>query len=355
MKSSTVAAGDAGLATQYNNLRADAYGGSILLPHEQSLPDLTLKIESGSLYIGSILIKYAGGNTPAFVAPTVNPRIDLVTIDNAGTVGISQGVEAGSPTAPNYPTYNKMVICEVYNRVGETSIKTSDDTINGYIYNDSRRFLFTGQAFNSRVSAKSTLGLQVTGTDLVPIDFDTENYDDAGDFDNANKTGTNTSTSANHLIDNVSNQFVAADVGRFVYNQVTLKYAKITALNSSSDVTIDTDIFPASPVGYNLFGSTFTAPGSGFYLVTINAWLTGAVADGSLFGVVVETTAGSGSTGTSGYAATTVMSGLTFSNVIKLSAGNTLIFKIQGAAGQTVVIDNGTFGTHVTVTLLQVI
>lgn len=51
-----------------------------------------------------------------------------------------------------------------------------------------------------------------------------------------------TTTTSNHLIDTVKNQFVAGDVGKTVYNITDDTTAVITVFNSSSDVTLDTDI-----------------------------------------------------------------------------------------------------------------
>jgi hypothetical protein len=137
MRSSQVNIGDSILASQYNNLRKDAYGGSMLLAHEQATPNLTLYVESGVCYVGNTRVVFNGGNSPSFTAPTTNPRIDLLVIDSAGTLSIIQGTPAASPVPPAYPN-DKTVICEVYNRVGETSIKDADDGVNGYIYRDVR-------------------------------------------------------------------------------------------------------------------------------------------------------------------------------------------------------------------------
>ncbi len=156
MRSSKVNAGDSGLATQYNNLRSDAYGASFLLPHQQASPGLTLYIEAANYWIGGARIVFAGGNTPSFTAPSTNPRIDLVVIDNAGTVTIVQGTENASPAVPAYPK-DKIVICEVYNRVGETSIKDADDSTNGYIQNDVRPFINNGK-FISQSGAEIFVG-----------------------------------------------------------------------------------------------------------------------------------------------------------------------------------------------------
>lgn len=139
MKSSTVASGDTATPAQYNNLREDAKIAANLLAHEQATPDMTLKIEAGIFYMGATRIVYAGGNTPSFTAPTTNPRIDIVAMRFDGDITILQGSEAASPVPPTY-LLDKFVICEVYHRVGETSIKDSDDSSNGYIYRDVRQF-----------------------------------------------------------------------------------------------------------------------------------------------------------------------------------------------------------------------
>lgn len=140
MKSSQVIIGASALASQYNNLRQDAFGGSFLLPREQATPDLTLRIENGACYVGATRIIFTGGNSPSFTAPVTNPRIDLLTIDSTGVLARVVGTEAVSPTAPAYPT-DKLVICEVYNRVGQTTIRDVDTVGQGYIYNDVRPFL----------------------------------------------------------------------------------------------------------------------------------------------------------------------------------------------------------------------
>lgn len=151
-QSAKVSIGDNATAAQYNALVDDTKGGSFLHPHQQSAPNMTLKIEAGQFYVGAARVVCAGGNTPAFTAPTTNPRIDLVTIDSAGTVAITQGTEAASPSVPSYPE-DKVVICEVYHRVGETSIKDADDSINGYIQRDVRPLLRSLQITDAQVAS----------------------------------------------------------------------------------------------------------------------------------------------------------------------------------------------------------
>jgi hypothetical protein len=140
MKSQKVNPGDSILASQYNNLRDDAKKSSQFLASQQTTPNMTLKVEAGTIIINGTLLKYNGGNSPTFTAPTSNPRIDLLALNSSGTLEIIQGTESATPSPPSYPT-DKFVICEVYHRVGETSIKDEDDGTNGYIYRDSRAYV----------------------------------------------------------------------------------------------------------------------------------------------------------------------------------------------------------------------
>jgi hypothetical protein len=103
---------------------------------------MQLYIEEGTYYIGTTRVIFTGGSTPTLTAPSANPRIDIVTADSFGAIAVTQGTENASPVAPAYPT-NKVVICEVYNVVGETSLYDTDNQQagQGYISNDVRMIL----------------------------------------------------------------------------------------------------------------------------------------------------------------------------------------------------------------------
>jgi len=98
---------------------------------------MALYIEPGTYYLGITKVIFAGGNTGTITAPSTHPRIDIVTLDNAGTIAMTQGSEAVSPSAPAYPA-NKIVVCEIFNTVGETIIKDWNDGSQGYVSNDVR-------------------------------------------------------------------------------------------------------------------------------------------------------------------------------------------------------------------------
>lgn len=136
-KSSAVAAGNTAAATQYNNLRLDALGASALLPSAQSSPNMTVLVQSGTVYAGTTRVVYAGGSSGSFTAPISNPRIDLLYLNAAGALTILQGTEAASPTAPTTPD-GVIPICHVYLRVSTTALYDTDQGSNGYVLRDIR-------------------------------------------------------------------------------------------------------------------------------------------------------------------------------------------------------------------------
>ncbi len=102
---------------------------------------LKVYIEPGIFYIGTTKVEFTGSPTGTFTAASANPRIDLLTIDSAGAIGITAGSEGATPSAPAYPT-DKVVVCEVYNKTTQTEIRDNDNTgtPQGYILKDTRPF-----------------------------------------------------------------------------------------------------------------------------------------------------------------------------------------------------------------------
>lgn len=105
----------------------------------QVSPNMTIRIDPGVANIQGTIVKYAGGNSPAFTAPASNNRIDLVCMDSAGTISIVQGTSGATPSAPDYPS-DKLVICEVYLKNTSTSIVNINDSVSthGYLLKDAR-------------------------------------------------------------------------------------------------------------------------------------------------------------------------------------------------------------------------
>lgn len=103
----------------------------------QGTPDLTVAVSKGTCLVAGVLAGDLDGvaSLTGFAAPSTNPRIDIVQISNAGVISRKAGTESGSPSAPS-PDANNIKLAEVYNRVGQTSIKNTDDATNGYITNN---------------------------------------------------------------------------------------------------------------------------------------------------------------------------------------------------------------------------
>lgn len=163
-KTSNITAKQTGRIGQYNDLRQEAAASSYLMPYADG--GLTLKVSPGNIYFGSTMIEFAGGDSPSFTAPSTNPRIDILSIDNTGTLVRTAGSEASTPVAPLLPTGN-IPICQVYNRVGQTEITEIDDTANGYILKDLRLFIRDFQpnqivAYDNTVHTNSNASLSET-------------------------------------------------------------------------------------------------------------------------------------------------------------------------------------------------
>lgn len=92
-------------------------------------------------------LNFAGGDSPVVVEPTVNPRIDLLTINAEGTLAWTEGEENAAPVPPDCPE-DVIPICYIYCKTTMTKICNFEDTgtypNDGYIYQDIRPFLNLG-------------------------------------------------------------------------------------------------------------------------------------------------------------------------------------------------------------------
>ena len=157
MQSSRIQAGDNATYDQLNKAINDGRGAAMLQAHQQGTPDLTVYVEPGILYIGDTPVNFAGGNSPSFTAPAANPRIDLLMINASGVLSRLAGSEGASPSAPADPNDGRVLLFQIYNRVGQTEILDEDDASEGYISTDLRPFLRT-----SGINAGSLSDLTVT-------------------------------------------------------------------------------------------------------------------------------------------------------------------------------------------------
>jgi hypothetical protein len=67
----------------------------------ESSPVMTVRYTAGSIQNGTTLTEVATGSTGTITAPSTNPRIDRVVVDNTtGVVSVITGAEGASPSAP---------------------------------------------------------------------------------------------------------------------------------------------------------------------------------------------------------------------------------------------------------------
>ncbi len=96
--------------------------------HEEAVPAMTVRLEAGAIFSGTTLTEVAAQSTGTITAPTVNPRIDRVVIDETtGAVSVITGAEAPSPSPPAI-TAGDVPICQVALIVSQTTIVNVDIT-----------------------------------------------------------------------------------------------------------------------------------------------------------------------------------------------------------------------------------
>ncbi len=114
--------------------------GNLLAVTAQGVPDMTVNVDTGYGFANLNVVKLAAAfDTAVMVAPTGNPRIDLVQISPYDVVTVKTGAEAGAPVAPTVDA-NNTALAEIFHRVGTVHIDDVDDTTNSYI-TDVRVFL----------------------------------------------------------------------------------------------------------------------------------------------------------------------------------------------------------------------
>lgn len=122
-------------------LNAEAFGlapAGHFRPYANSPADMTVKLFSGAVQYGATHTIKAIQTTPVFVAPTTNPRNDLVVIDQVtGDLSVVAGAEAAVPSDPAIPS-GKIVVAMIPLVVGQIVITDGD-------IEDRRTYSFTAQ------------------------------------------------------------------------------------------------------------------------------------------------------------------------------------------------------------------
>ena len=102
---------------------------------------LSVSVKPGYAFVSKMPYRLSAATQSAdFAAPATNPRIDLVQARLATwDVSVKQGLESATPVAPAVDT-DAIPLAQIYLRVGMSSVKDADDTVNGYVI-DARNFL----------------------------------------------------------------------------------------------------------------------------------------------------------------------------------------------------------------------
>lgn len=112
---------------EYLDKYVDESGTEYLEPFAQAVPDLTLDVTAGVFSFGEKAISFAGGSSPAFdpsAIPVGESRIDVLHVDETGTLQILEGVSGVAPEVPDSTFL--MAIAEVTLTDGMTAITASD-------------------------------------------------------------------------------------------------------------------------------------------------------------------------------------------------------------------------------------
>lgn len=107
-----------------NAIQALTRMAAAFAPHEQSTPDMTVRVDAGAVFQNAddSLTEKAAQNSATMVAPAANPRIDRVVIDAlTGVVSVITGAEAASPSPPAITT-GKLPICQILLQTTSTEI-----------------------------------------------------------------------------------------------------------------------------------------------------------------------------------------------------------------------------------------
>lgn len=169
------------------------YGDSVLTGceiTEQSSPNQTVQMSSGKVLINGLYYSVsADASISLSAADATNPRWDLISVNNADTITVTDGTAAATPVVPTLPADN-VPLAVIYRAANDNTIGTAD-------IKDCRRLI--GQQYTSRSASfvtENSATLQTKKTITIPAYRLQKYFDMEGDFGNY-LGGTEVSTSDN--------------------------------------------------------------------------------------------------------------------------------------------------------------
>lgn len=127
-------------------------------PRALDTPAMKVHLDAGFIFNGTTLTAVAAQDTGTITAPSSNPRIDRVVVDElTGVVSVVTGAENASPVAPAI-TEGKIPVAQVL-------LQTSSATIQNSMITDERTGVWHqgGDVKGSDVASGSTLTLPAVG------------------------------------------------------------------------------------------------------------------------------------------------------------------------------------------------
>jgi hypothetical protein len=157
-----------------NSIMALARMAGPFAPHEQSSPNMTVRIDAGAVLIGSTPVEVSSGqNTAAMSPPVTNNRIDRVVVAAAnGIVSVITGAEAASPAAPDIPS-GYLPVAQVLITPSTTEITNSDitDERGPFVSVDSTQFQNVAQISISAEANKTISSSLESGIYLLTLNI----------------------------------------------------------------------------------------------------------------------------------------------------------------------------------------
>ena len=123
----------------------------------EETPSMRVKVLDGWVSVNGTFHRIEAQYTSTIAAPSLNPRIDLVYIDESGTVQIETGTESASPIPPSHE--GKIPLAHIYLQTTTTSI-TENEII------DIRAFLNRGFNILDHVD---NVTIRLNGSDQLQV------------------------------------------------------------------------------------------------------------------------------------------------------------------------------------------
>jgi hypothetical protein len=93
----------------------------------QGTPGQAVDVSAGTVRIGGRRVSVTAGSVSLVAADGTNPRVDLITVDTAGTLGHTDGTASADPVYPALPA-GKIILAQVFRAANDNTIQTADIT-----------------------------------------------------------------------------------------------------------------------------------------------------------------------------------------------------------------------------------